>query len=656
MSALTDNRKKIFDCNTCYMLGMLAESEVFYSHAGDEQLPITTWKNSDNGIIIFHLKPLSQDPQIIAEIVDPIMKNPFYIGKDADQNNTICSIDYKDAQYEQRKEILMDKLKGKLILFRPKMIFSSMGDKVHKNVEIINIEGIDANAEMSFIPIPIVNMNTNDFEKRLWEAANILLEDYNHSMYQPEFILCNNYLYFDFPDWTKHSTNNKMWSCENASSKINKIKFDINSDDMSDNIIKATDNLFFIDNILVNRITKIDGAERENLNESINSNEAPPNSSEQYFIKGFSDYLLNENLYYPINDLINLHTCIKTNPITILAGMSGTGKTKLATFYTKMLDLSEENKNFLFLPISPSFTEPSDLLGYLNNTNGLFVPSETGLTDFLMHSNEDKTDSMHIVIFDEMNLSQVEYWFAPFISLLEREKEKRRLTLYSPNAHCINKRDYSDTILLGDNLRFIGTVNIDETTKDFSDRLLDRANVIVLNKATLKDLKDAIDNRNIKNQSYKQFMCTTTTAYNSWINNEQWYTAYNELELEFLDELHLLINKYDKQKGFSFRIAKKIGEYLNNIPKDENNEYMLSREEAFDLQLRQRLVTKIKGTDKQYGKLIGVIKDNNSLLPIDSDLFNFLSLEKYNSISHFNTTKEEIIKKAKELGIYGYAN
>ena len=46
---------------------------------------------------------------------------------------------------------------------------------------------------------------------------------------------------------------------------------------------------------------------------------------------------------YKKEDLVNLHTCIKSNVITIIAGMSGTGKTQLALSYAEMLDLDEEN-------------------------------------------------------------------------------------------------------------------------------------------------------------------------------------------------------------------------------------------------------------------------------------------------------------------------
>ena len=207
--------------------------------------------------------------------------------------------------------------------------------------------------------------------------------------------------------------------------------------------------------------------------------ELPDDNGETDFINALQQLTLNNGLQYKRDDLINFHTSIKTNPLTVLVGMSGTGKSRLALNYAKMLGLSEDNNNLLFLPISPSYTEPSDVLGYLNSMNGLYVPSETGLVQFLRHASENP-DQMHMVIFDEMNLSQVEYWFSPFISILEKDKGERVLTLYDEDAHCINEKVYPPHLKIGENVIFVGTVNLDDTTKKFSDRMLDRTFVINL--------------------------------------------------------------------------------------------------------------------------------------------------------------------------------
>lgn len=665
MGFTPDNRNKLIEANNCYMVGMLAENESLYPTTGDTQEAITTLKNSSS--LLFYIKSLSFDPQPINELIDPTLVNPVYIGIDTDQNNLINTMSYRVIQdIEKKKKELYEKLRGKLILFKPKITFRD--DKVYKNLSIVNIETeIKSDKSMEFIAVPTIDIKNSEFEKKLLEGSNLLLEDFNHVVYPPEYIICNNYLYFNFPEWTKHSSNHNIWICEKYAEKIDRIKININSAESEDKIIRGTDNIIFIDKQLLLKLET--NGEKEKITlplvEDINicndgqdtsfiNNVNEIISKEYSFIKAFKDYTLNQNLCYSFEDLINLHICIKTNPLTILAGMSGTGKSELANDYAKMIKASEEKGTLLFLPISPSYTEPGDILGFLNNTTGLFSPSETRLTDFLIHA-KNNPNLMHVVIFDEMNLSQVEYWFAPFISLLEKKAVERTLYLYSPHAHCINNQSYPSSILIGDNIKFIGTVNIDETTKDFSDRLLDRANVINLRKEKLSTLKSSLSEQNPM-QSYKDFQCESYNDYKDWIINKKWDEAYSDVEVSLLDELHDLMNKFDAQKGVSFRISKKIAEFLLNIPLDLYGNPMLSREIAFDLQIKQRIITKIKGTEKQYGNLIGIIKDNSISEPIGSELYNFFNSEKAKKISEFTLTKQEIARKAKELGVYGYAN
>ncbi|WP_291574573.1 McrB family protein [Clostridium sp. UBA4548] len=660
-----EEKDKLLLSNDCYMVGILAENESHYPYLGDDQEAITTLKGSNN--LIFYIKPLSGDPQPITELIDPNLSNPVYIGIDNDQNNVVKPMTYKFTQdIREKKRILYDKLKGKLILFKPKITFSKEG-KSYKNLIIINIETeikTDKNAE--FIPIPIVNMRNTDFQQKLLDGSSITLEDFNHAMYPPDYIICNDYLYFNFPEWTKHSSNPNAWICEKYSDKINRIKIDTTSSEIRGG---ENDNIIFMDKLLLFKL-EAEG-KKEKISDPIDeksedtgmqekksykhNDDGVENNEEVQFIEAFKEATLRSNLCYSIEDLVNLHICVKTNPLTILAGMSGTGKSELANSYATMLKTSEEDGTLLFLPISPSYTEPGDILGFLNNTTGLYAPSETRLVDFLIHA-QNNPKFMHLVIFDEMNLSQVEHWFAPFISLLEKNPKDRRLYLYSPEAHCINRKTYPDYIIIKDNVKFIGTVNIDETTKDFSDRLLDRANIINLRKEKLSKLQNEMVERSLKDSYSNGFECDDFDQYKSWISEKNWIEAYSNEEIEFLDELHDLLNKYDVQKGVSFRITKKIGEYLLNIPLDADGTKALPKEVAFDIQIKQRIITKIKGTEKQYGRLIGIIKDSTNNELINSELYNFLNSEKATRISSFELTKNEIVRKAKELGVYGYAN
>lgn len=665
-----DERRQLYECNSCYMLGILATDETNFPTSGEEQSYITIMKGSSN--IIFYIKSLSYEPDPIINYVDNPYVSPLYIGIDKYQNQAIFPITYRyTTDIEKKKQLIEEKLKGKLILFRPKITIKQHENKEipYKNVEIVTVDpDVEVSSDQEYVHVPKINFNNEDFEQRLVDGSYIILEDYPHVMIDPNYILCGNYIYCNFQSWERSSKNNKMWSYKGDINDVKKIQINMDSPESANKIIRGTDNLIFIEQqyLIKNVDNKLNTKEALNINlhdqdyaenrelESKEMTDDDIDISEYKFVTALKEYTVNKGLCYDEYDLINFHTCVKTNSLTIVAGMSGTGKTQLARAYAKMLDLSEENNTLLFLPINPSYTEPGDLLGYLNNNNGLFIPSETRLTEFLIHAMKNP-DSMHMVIFDEMNLSQVEHWFAPFISLLELEPEQRRLSLYSKEAHCINSAIYPHTINIGSNIRFIGTVNIDETTKDFSDRLLDRANVITLKKRSFVSLKEEQNDPKYRQKTYEEGMCLHYSKYISWINNDKPLSAFTIDELHFFDELHELIRKADSEKGVSFRIIERIGNYINNIPLDENGNLMLPRRSAIDIQVKQRLLTKIRGTESQYESLIGTMVPGSDI-PENSKLYEFFSSNVAQKISDFELTKKEIKRKARELSIYGYAN
>ncbi|MNW49503.1 hypothetical protein D3C74_269230 [compost metagenome] len=332
--------------------------------------------------------------------------------------------------------------------------------------------------------------------------------------------------------------------------------------------------------------------------------------------------------------------------------MSGTGKSQLALLYAEAMGLKQDKDTLLVLPISPSYTEPSDLLGYLNASTGLYVPSDTGFVEFLKHAKDDP-EQMHMVVFDEMNLSQVEHWFAPFISILELpENQERRLRLYNKDmATCHNRSDYPDSIEIGDNIVFIGTANIDETTKNFSDRFLDRANIVTLRKLSFSYLAE----REPVEPTKPLISFGSKDVFTKWRSENHAIGAFSLDELKFFDQLHETIQQYDNQKGVSHRVIRKMGEYLNSIPLNPSGKPYLDRKIVIDLQIKQRILTKIRGSSDQFQDLIGTASETQGDVQ-QSELFTLFISEQAREISDFEFTLAEIHRKAREMRIHDYAS
>ncbi|MGM0940797.1 MAG: McrB family protein [Bacillota bacterium] len=652
-----------------YVLGTLAVGENYYPRVGEDQEVVTPTKGDG---ILFFVKSLSPDPIPIKEEDGPIDKN-FYIGFDDTVQSLFTSPDYRQLSTNERIEYIKKKLGGKLFLFNPILKIDDKNKRIHKNLKLFSIEEGEYREGDEFYPIPVVKMGNQEFEHALMEGKEIDFIDYNHSMDSPKYVQCGQYLYSNFGEWKNHR---RTKSTRTLLSVKGVMRILINKDDHMEYVAAGLDYLNFFPVEYLEQVVdtkfKDQGVSFESwdINEDeitiTNNDEVKDQSKEaentsnllEYtFLEAFEQYVLKKKLYYEKEDLINFHTSIKTNALNILAGQSGTGKTQLAHAYASALGISQEDDTLLILPISPSYTEPQDVLGHLNVSTGLYTPAETGLVEFLKHA-EKYQGKMHILIMDEMNLSQVEHWFAPFISLLELEPEDRILRLYSEKSTCHNRSEYPSTIKINDNICFIGTMNMDETTKDFSDRLLDRSNVVIPAKRSFTETKKALKTQQENNYESKEELESAFSSFeqfDQWRSKEDPWDAFEIYELEFFDQLHKFLHDVDPMKGVSFRNIVRLGDYLNHIPIDREGNLLIERQNAIDLFVKQRILTKVRGPIETNEKLIG-LQTPDQENPIESKLYEYFTSEKAAEISHFSITIKEIKRKAKELYLNGYAS
>lgn len=181
------------------------------------------------------------------------------------------------------------------------------------------------------------------------------------------------------------------------------------------------------------------------------------------------------------------HTALKINDfaqLTVLAGVSGTGKSLLPRKYAEALGI-----HFLQIAVEPRWDSPQDLLGFHNYVEGKY--RATDLARLLYQTDpldpgKDKRDHVSLVLLDEMNLARVEYYFSEFLSRLEaRPRWIGRDAPLDPERWRdatipLDVRGLSEAMALrpGHGVLFAGTMNDDESTQALSDKVLDRGNVM----------------------------------------------------------------------------------------------------------------------------------------------------------------------------------
>lgn len=187
--------------------------------------------------------------------------------------------------------------------------------------------------------------------------------------------------------------------------------------------------------------------------------------------------------------LLRLLAALRAKPFVILAGHSGTGKSryakKLAYMTCNAAELRAEGQlpgNCLLLQVRPNWHDSTDLLGYRNAMDGN-RHQKTALVEFLfkaMHYRE----TPFFLCLDEMNLAPVEQYFAEFLSAMESKEpvplndiSAEEENLVELGCKWVDAREELARrgFAIPGNLFIVGTVNMDETTNQFSRKVLDRA-------------------------------------------------------------------------------------------------------------------------------------------------------------------------------------
>ena len=199
-------------------------------------------------------------------------------------------------------------------------------------------------------------------------------------------------------------------------------------------------------------------------------------------------------------------TALRTKPFMLLAGISGTGKSRIVREMAKACwkEGDEEfgkncPRNFRMVQVKPNWHDSSELIGYVSRLSGeKFVVGP--FLHFLAAALKEP-EVPYFLCLDEMNLAPVEQYFAEYLSVIESRKLNDDGTITTdPIIEYVDEPWYHSLIAqlfdeedrmagrrltIPQNLFVVGTVKMDETTFSFSRKVLDRAMTIEMNEVDL---------------------------------------------------------------------------------------------------------------------------------------------------------------------------
>ena len=326
-------------------------------------------------------------------------------------------------------------------------------------------------------------------------------------------------------------------------------------------------------------------------------------------------------------------TAIKSKPFLLLAGISGTGKSRIVRELARACwdkDSEEFNaqkpKNFEMVQVKANWHDSSELIGYVSRIDGVRYVVGPFLR-FMVKAIQDP-NTPYFLCLDEMNLAPVEQYFAEYLSVVESRKRQDDGTITTdPIIDYSNTEEYKSLIdqlfpndddlreeyltenggkrlRIPNNLIVVGTVNMDETTFSFSRKVLDRAMTIEMNEV---DLSGGLDSRHEKIGKLGATELVGTAVEGVDIYDQ--YKGVCDTVIDYLQKIN------DKLEGTPFKIAYRTRNetllyVVNNLPyrHDEDleegeelkEEYVIAR--ALDEITNMKILSRIEGDETKVSK------------------------------------------------------
>lgn len=299
---------------------------------------------------------------------------------------------------------------------------------------------------------------------------------------------------------------------------------------------------------------------------------------------------------FPRRLVYAFHTALKAaelSPITVLAGVSGTGKSELPRLYSRFGGFA-----FLSMAVQPNWDSPQSLFGFFNSVDNRF--NATTLLRALAQSQQRKSP-MHphgfddlplLVLLDEMNLAYIEQYFSDILSKLEQRRGEDDVVLELD----LGAGMAGYPLRLGRNVRWVGTMNEDETTKALSDKVIDRSNLLYFPRPRTLYSRSTLE-------LGPRAPLLPMAKWNAWIRRD---AVLDTAELDRLRGALEQINGHLETVGraLGHRVWQAVASYVANHPdviaaRDAKDAATVrgAVDRAFEDQLVQKVMPKLRGIE-----------------------------------------------------------
>jgi hypothetical protein len=298
---------------------------------------------------------------------------------------------------------------------------------------------------------------------------------------------------------------------------------------------------------------------------------------------------------YTKNEILNIFISISQNFLTVFSGEPGTGKTSICNIVAHILGTSQvsslvqngegvELSRYVPISIERGWTSKRDFIGYYNPLSQAFEQANKHLYDGLrlLDAEGEQSKYPYIVLLDEANLSPIEYYWADFMNICDSDSRFGKITLGNDIQ-----------LKIPPTLRFMATINNDDTTERLSPRLIDRATLIRLPDVPYTTVED----EDLSDTSFVNVV--------EWAALQAVFAPDTSLDLDAMpNEIYKSIcNLFRENMKFSVspRVDRAIRRYWatakNLFESEAGNDTTII---ALDYAVALKLLPKINGSGKAY--------------------------------------------------------